>query len=170
MRHSILSRLLSAARGTILVLCVTILSIVLPGSGSSYGDTANGKSQGESVQPSVVLSPIERKARLRELKGLAKDTIGWSLSHVGPIRSVRMDLLREAFKKTNERDIPLLLELLNQDLGDTTRQGVKYLIAMHGDVALAELDRVQRISEEQRWNVDYSDIRYMMESQLWNRL
>ena len=169
MRHNILSRLLSAARCIKLAFCVVILSGVLLGSNSSYGDSVKGKSQDENIQNSVPFSPAERKARLRELKGLAKETVGWSLSHVGPVRSVRMDLLRETFRKTDGQDVPLLIELLDQDLGDTTREGVKYLIAMHGDAALAELDRIQRVSEKQRWNVDYDDIRYMIESQLWKR-
>lgn len=111
---------------------------------------------------------ISDEARLRTLKELAAGAVGWTVSHIGPIRSVKMEQLREAFSKTTKDDIPLLIYLLSdKTLSESAHQTVKYLIAMHGQAASDEIDRTAAALPALK--ADYADIREYMKSQPWQQ-
>lgn len=119
-----------------------------------------------TLQPQGARPTALEEARLRELRSLAANTVGWTTSHIGPIRSVKMQRLRNAYLKTTREDIPLLIRLLSDTtLHESIRQAVKYLIAMHGQPALDEMDRT--VSEHPGLEADCADIREYMKSRPW---
>lgn len=106
------------------------------------------------------------KERLSELTKLAKSSVGWNTSSVGPIHSVNMDKLKSNFAAISLMDTPLLFKLLeNPDIKGNTREAIKYLLSMQGMAIIQDLERNEA---ENPWlSVDYFHIRQNMISRPW---
>jgi hypothetical protein len=110
---------------------------------------------------------INNNARIKQLKKIAEGSVGWGIGHIGPLRSVKIDRLKIAFKETSVSDVPLLIQLLSeQDISSPVRQAIKYLISMYGEAAKAYLDHAEEKVEKGTLRSDYNDIRLYMKSPL----
>lgn len=115
----------------------------------------------------VQLSMMSNKKEcLVHLKKLATKTIGWNMSSIGPVYSVRMGKLNEVFHQISIQDTPCLFELLKQaEVEDNTREAIKYLLAMQGKDMLPFLE--QNEGQNPQLKNDYFQIRQNMISQPW---
>lgn len=144
-----------------------------PNEGVPHAKTTQG-----AVDESSKLKRIDR------LSTMALSTIGLTQGRFKmPFpyqKGVRMDRLREVFQQTTAADIPLLVEMYF----DSYKKGVNvpeqekfkrsalmFLIAMYGDVALAEFNKAITQHPEHGWPTAYdrNAIAQLAEFKLWEK-